>query len=171
MSDLERAKAGEKNLEGAYLEGADLRRANLKEADLCRADLRGANLWGADLREAYLKEADLGGADLRGADLRGADLWGASLRGADLEGACFNRAHINWQSHDLIAEILRQAAGSNISRRGVAGIILLSPELCWKDFLQLEHCEKAWAVETLMNFPAANPLAEQGLLEAKRQHP
>lgn len=41
-----------------------------------------------------------------GAYLSTADLSGANLRGANLSGA-----NLNWNSHDLIAELLRREAG------------------------------------------------------------
>ena len=105
------------DLEGAYLEGADL---------------RGAYLEGADLRGAYLEGAYLEGVYLEGADLRGASLRGANLYGANLEGAT-----INWRSHDLIAELLLRWSGDDVEKRKVAGLVLVSRDWCWKDFLKI----------------------------------
>ena len=106
------------------------------------ADLVGADLVGADLRGAYLRDADLVGADLTRANLRGADLRWADLRGA----------YLNWNSHDLIAELLRQAAGESWQRRALAGLILVSRDWCWKDFLALEHPEQEWALDVLRGY-------------------
>ena len=78
------------------------------------------------------------------ADLSSANLYGANLSGADL-----SRAKINWQSHDLLAEILRLAAGADIQKRSVAGLILVSRDWCWKEFLALDHPEKEWALTEL----------------------
>lgn len=107
--------------------------------DGARADLRGA-----DLRCVDLRDADLRGADLRGADFRRADLRGANFRQARLEGA-----RLNWSSHNLLSEILRRAAGDDIEKRKVAGLIAISTDLCWGDFLALKDPLTGWALDTL----------------------
>ena len=92
-----------------------------------------------DLRDALEKLV------MRGANLDGANLDGANLRGANLGGA-----NLDWQSHDLIAEILRRAAGANIEKRKVAGLILISRDWCWSDFLKLNDDSLfGWALDTL----------------------
>ena len=91
------------------------------------ANLEGANLHGANLNGTNLRGANLHGANLRSADLRGANLHGANLRSAK----------INWQSHPLIAELLRQAAGNDPSRRAWAGLIAMSPDWCWPQWAAL----------------------------------
>jgi hypothetical protein len=108
--------------------------ANLRDADLRGADLRGANLKHADLLDADLQYADLRGADLRDADLRGADL---------------RDARLNWQSHNLISEILLQSAGENPHRRMLAGWILVSRDKCWDYWKKVDHHEKQWAIDVL----------------------
>jgi uncharacterized protein YjbI with pentapeptide repeats len=135
------------NLRGANLSGADLRWANLRWADL-----RGADLSGADLRWADLRGANLSGADLIGADLSGADLRGANLRWADLRLANLSGANMNWQSHDLLAGILLRAAGDDIQKRMVAGLILVSRDWCWNKFLQIEHDHRQWAIDTMREY-------------------
>jgi len=144
------------NLSGANLSGADLSDAVLRRADLSRADLSGANLSGASLRWASLRWANLrwaslSGANLGGASLSGANLRWASLRWASLSGASLSGAIINWQSHDLITEILRRAAGNNMQRRMMAGLILVSHDWCWKKFLALDidPALRAWALTAL----------------------
>ena len=128
---------------GADLCGADLRGAYLRGAYLCGADLSGADLRGAYLRGAYLGSADLGGADLRGADLRGAYLGGADLGGAKM----------NWQSRDILGEILRRAAGLDIGKRKVAGLVLISRDWCWSRFATLESDPLFdWALDTLAEY-------------------
>ena len=109
-------------------------------------DLSGANLCGTDLAGADLSGADLTGADLSGADLGGAVLSGAFLHGADLTGAV-----VSWQSHDMIAEILRRAAADNPARRMLAGLILISRDWCWDEFLALDIDSelRRWALDEL----------------------
>ena len=140
-------KAGVEDLPFFWQWRIDLGGANLTGTDLRDAYLTGANLYGTDLRDAYLRGAYLTGADLRGADLRGAYLGGANLYGTDLTGAS-----LNWNSHDLIAELLRQAAGESWQRRALAGLILVSRDWCWKDFLALEHPEQEWALGVLRQY-------------------
>ncbi len=135
--------------------GANLRGANLRGANLRDADLRGADLWGANLRGANLWDANLRGANLRGANLRGANLWDADLRDAD-----HKKIKLNWQSHDLLAELLRQSAGDNSQRRMVAGLILVSRDWCWNKFMALDIPEKQWAIDVLRQFDGCPELGE-----------
>jgi len=73
-----------------------------------------------------------------------ADLSGASLRGANLRGA-----RIAWQSHDLIAELLKRSAGDDIAKLKVAGLVLVCREKCWSDFLKLRDPLAGWALGVL----------------------
>jgi hypothetical protein len=84
-------------------------------------------------------------ADLRVADLRVADLSGAYLSGAYLSGA-----RINWNSHALVGEILRRAAGDDVEKRCIAGGITISTDWCWQKMLSIEHGQKQWAIDTLI---------------------
>ena len=163
-----RGKGGERaNLRGATLEGASLKRADLREANLEGANLWGANLWqanlgGTNLRGSHLERANLEGANLEGVYLEWANLWqanlgGTNLRGAhleraNLEGASLEGAYLNWMSHNLIAEILRQAAGDSVRRRMIAGLVTVSTDWCWEDFLRIRHKERKWALETLASY-------------------
>jgi uncharacterized protein YjbI with pentapeptide repeats len=141
------------DLRGANLEGADLRGAYLRGANLEGADLEGANLRGANLRGANLRGANLRGANLYGADLRGADLRGAYLRGANLEGADLRGIIINWQSHQLLFEILSRAAGEDIEKNKVAGLIYAGQfkSWCWNWYVR--NCSGdplfGWAISEL----------------------
>jgi len=115
------------------------------------ANLTGAKLRWADLRGAFLRWANLSGADLREADLREADLSGAALSGAFLRRADLSGAVVSWQSHDMIAEILRRAAADNPARRMLAGLILISRDWCWDEFLALDIDSelRRWALDEL----------------------
>jgi uncharacterized protein YjbI with pentapeptide repeats len=137
------------NLEGSDLRGSDLEGAKLIDAKLRGSDLEGAKLIDADLRGADLTDAKLRGANLKYANLSGADLIDADLSGADLRGATHTGANLNWQSHDLIAEILRRAAGVDAEKRKVAGLILVSRDWCWEEFLSLNDPMSAWALKEL----------------------
>ena len=140
------------NLRDANLRDANLRDADLRCADLSCADLRCANLRGADLRYANLRGATLRDADLCDADLRDADLRYADLRCADLRDANLRDAKINWGSHDLIAEILRQDAKEDIEKLQIPGLIILLKDRCWDYFLKLDHPQKSWAIQVLKDY-------------------
>lgn len=114
--------------------------------------LSGADLRDANLRGANLRGADLYGANLRGADLRDADLSGADLRGANLRDANLRGAKINWNSHNLIAEILRQNAREDIEKLQIPGLIILLKDRCWDYFLKLDHPQKSWAIQVLKDY-------------------
>ena len=148
---LKAVGANLENLGGAYLRGADLGGAYLRGADLRGAYLGGAYLGGAYLRGADLRGADLRGADLRGADLGGADLGGADLRGADLRGADLRGCKLAFQSHDLLAEILRRAAGDDVAKLKIAGFILVCRDKCWKEFAEFAKHDPLgdWALDEL----------------------
>jgi len=137
------------DIRGTYLSGANLSGANLRGADLGDTYLSGANLSGAYLRGADLGGANLSGANLRGANLSGANLSGANLRGADLGDTYLGGAKINWQSHALISEILRRAAGDDVQKRMVAGLIAVSFDWCWNKFLTIDTDLREWALTKL----------------------
>ena len=76
-------------------------------------------------------------ADLQGAHLQGAHLQGAHLQGAYLQSAYLQGAKINWRSHALISEILLLWAGSDVDKRKIAGLIGISTDWCWGQFLTI----------------------------------
>lgn len=86
-------------------------------------------------------------------DLRNANLYNVDLRNADLRNA-----NLNWQSHTLIAEILRQAANENVQWRMVAGLVAVSLDWCWKEFKEKLTPEQwEWGVSVLKqwkNYPS-----------------
>ncbi|HLX53525.1 MAG TPA: pentapeptide repeat-containing protein [Aquella sp.] len=147
------------DLNYANLYNADLRYANLYNADLSyaylyNADLRNANLCNADLSYADLYNADLSYANLYNADLYNADLHNANLYNADLHNVKLDNTVINWQSHDLLAEILRQNAKEEVEF-AMAGHILIRRDLCWdKLFLStwITQDNLDWALKTFSKY-------------------
>jgi len=146
------------------LRGADLRGADLRGDDLSGTNLRGDDLSGANLSGADLSGADFSGAKLSGADLRGADFSGANLSGADLSGA-----KLAWQSHDLLAEILKRAAGDDIAKLKVAGVILLCREKCWRELLAIRDPLTGWAIGVLREWVQDGDGAPKELVEWKEE--
>lgn len=125
--------------------------------DLCGASLfcgsfRGAHLRRASFRDANVRYADFGGAELPGADFRGAGIYYANFKGAYLRDANFRGAKLNWQSHDLMAEILRQAAGDDIDKIKIAGLVLLCRDKCWDEFLMIDDPLMDWALDALAEY-------------------
>ena len=159
-ADLTWADLPGANLTGADLTGADLTAANLTEANLTWADLTWADLTWADLPGANLTGADLTGADLTAANLTEANLAGANLAGAHLAGIV-----VAWQSHALLADILRRAAGDNVPRRMLAGLIAISTDWCWGEFLNLDidPALREWAIAELRQWVRDSDAAPDAL--------
>ena len=128
--------------------------------------LRLHSLWLKDSHEGV--RANLGGANLVRANLGGANLDGANLGGASLYRANLDGANLNWQSHDLLAEVLRRAAGDNVDRRMVAGLLLVSRDWCWSRFLEADHPEREWAMGILSGLAKGNEDAPKILLDYAR---
>ena len=57
---------------------------------------------------------------------------GSNLRGSNLRGSNLAEGEIkiNWESHDLVAEILRRAAGNDIEKLKIAGLLLVCRGWC-----------------------------------------
>ena len=103
------------------------------------------------------------GVNLCWADLSWVDLREAFLSGADLRGAFLSGAVVSWQSHDMIAEILRRAAADNPARRMLAGLILISRDWCWDEFLELDidSDDREWALAELRQWVRPNDNAPE----------
>ena len=167
---LTRANLTRANLTGADLTGANLTWADLPWANLPWANLPWANLTGANLTGADLPWADLTGANLTEANLTRANLIGANLTGADLTEANLIGAHlagivVAWQSHALLADILRRAAGDNVPRRMLAGLIAISTDWCWGEFLNLDidPALREWAIAELRQWVRDSDAAPDAL--------
>ena len=76
---------------------------------------------------------------------------GADLRGAYLRGADLSKIHLAYQSHDLLAEILRRAVGDDTEKLKIAGCILVCRSKCWDAFAKLAAVDPLgdWALDEL----------------------
>jgi uncharacterized protein YjbI with pentapeptide repeats len=128
---------------------------SLKDA-VEKAVLSGSDLSGSNLRWSDLRGSDLSGSDLSWSNLSWSNLSGSNLSGSDLSGL----KGYNWQSHELISAILLRHAGDSVSKRALAGLILVSPDWCWKKFLSLKTRDRAWAISILK--PLGAPIPEEG---------
>ena len=145
-------------LDGANLYGANLSRANLSRANLYGAILDGANLYGANLYGAILDGANLYGANLSRANLYGANLYGAILDGAildgaNLDGAILDGAMLNWNSHQLLSEILHRESGDDYQKIAFSGAIRIHKSWCWQKWLDNSPKEMVdWALDVLAKY-------------------
>ena len=160
--------------EGANLRRADLWGANLMGADLWGANLMGADLSGADLRRADLSGADLGGANLSGANLRRANLSGANLRRANLGRANLGGAELNWESHELLSEILIRAAECDVEKLQAAAMVAIGArmgvEWCWERYVEYFTPEiKEWIVSVFAEYIKDGDGAPQELRDAIKE--
>jgi uncharacterized protein YjbI with pentapeptide repeats len=121
------------------LEGVDLRNARLAGADLSMVTRRSGS-------ETWTGPANLDGAMLDNADLTGADLSRASFQGASLKGVKLGGAKLNYNDRDLIAEILRQAAGDDARRLELAELLVSRRDWDWSQFRLMNHAETEWAI-------------------------
>jgi hypothetical protein len=56
---------------------------------------------------------------------------------------------MDWTSHDLVSFLLMLDAGKDIEKRKVAGLILVSRDWCWDDFIPMNDPLSGWVLETL----------------------
>jgi hypothetical protein len=112
---IRQAAFRDSNLKKAIFWGTDLgntsfMRTNLHGANFCKADLWGVRFWDLDMREA----------DFCGADLRTTHIQNARL---DEVVVASGETLLNWDSMELLLEILRQNTGrSKIKASWVAAI-------------------------------------------------
>jgi uncharacterized protein YjbI with pentapeptide repeats len=128
---------------------SDLSNSDLSNSNLSNSNLRYSNLSNSNLSNSNLSCSDLSCSDLSCSDLSGSDLSGSDLSGSDLSGS-----NLNWQSHDLIAEILLRSAGDDYEKRSIAGLILISRDWCWDKFVALPVSNEiiTWFIDTLAPF-------------------
>lgn len=156
--DLVGADFGYADMTYADLSNADCSGADFNHAELSCAYLKGVMLIGADLTSADLSTATLTDADLTSANLSDADLSGSGLVDANLTDTNLTGVHVNWQSHDLLSEIVRRAANEETDsslraeKLKVADTILGHRKWCWAEFLALHDPLQGWVLQTLAMF-------------------
>ncbi len=120
--------------------------------DLPHARIPGRKVYSdptSSTKEQAIAAAIAAGKPLANADLSGADLRGHNWRYCDLAGAKLDGCTIDWQSHALLAEILRQAAAKDVGHLKFAGLVAMSLTWCWPTFLTLckDDPDLAWALD------------------------
>src|SRR5262245_61547168 len=140
--------------EVGYADYMDLRNANLR-----RAQLSGLSLNDCDLRGALLDGTRLNYCELRNCDLRGLDLRQTFCYGMRVESCRLDGLMIDWNDHSQVAMLLREAAGVDVDRRMVAGLILVSPDWCygtWYRYIQERPALGRWALAVLYRYMYAS---------------
>lgn len=130
--------------------------------DSLRAALEDCARMGRNLPRANLSGASLYGADLSGADLSGANLSGADLYKANLSRVNLYKAKISWQSHSIIAALLKQHARKDADHRATAGLILVSTDWCWEAYEALAESSERWAAEWAWALETLAPYVKEG---------
>lgn len=152
LSDLDLSGA---NLQGANLINANLDGCDLRHTVLDTAILVGSSMVGAEMETCFLRQAILDDANMTNANLSRAD-----FSHCDLQTVTFTGARINWNSHDLIAEILRRESGGDFEKLKAAGFLLVNRDKCWTQyadyynsfFLLDDRVLMDWAITTLRNY-------------------
>ena len=88
-------------------------------------------------------------SNFEGCDFTGADFQDVELFGSKLFGSTLDNIDVGWSSHQLIAEILRQAAGDDVGKLGLAGIVYQHHHKCWDSFISMKHPDTVWALRLL----------------------
>lgn len=165
-ADLSSADFEGANLNHAVFHGANLYHANFKQANLEDADFSGADCFGANFQDARLDSTDFSRAILIFADFSNADLCSVTFTGSDLTRVCLQGVQTDGADPTLAAWILRNAAGDDPDKRALAGLVLLSDDWCWADFIALRHPAREWAIEILGSIDGfREELIEHGMLK------
>jgi len=174
------------NLTGFDLSSCDLSRTNLRDAvldgvnalytDFTAADFRGAsmehaNLLTANLSHTDLREASLAWSDLGLARLDGADARDSAFDYTNLTGANISDMSIDYWSRELVAHVLLNAAGNDIAKQSLAGLVLISRNWCWEKFegVGIDPALRDWALDTLVKSIRREPVDLPPALRAYRE--
>ncbi len=131
-------------------EGATVREAVLDNLDkLSYANLSRTDLSDADFSHTDLSYVDLSDADFSHTDFSHTDLSHADLSYTDLFHTNLSHTKLSWYSHDLLAEILRRAAGTDPAKLKLSGLVLVSREKCWEEFFAMDDPLQDWAIGEL----------------------
>lgn len=118
-------------------------------------NLSRVGLEGHDLSEGNFTGVDFGGARLCGTNFSDACLYNADFRGADLHNVNLSGATINFNSPELVSEILRQAAGDDIEKLKIAGLVLMCKQMDWTAFVKIDDPLMPWALKEIVRYHKA----------------
>lgn len=144
--------------EAQTVRGLSFAGARLSESDFLLQDCSNCDFSGAAIARACFDHACLMGADLRDTGCLGASFSYARLKGA----------RINWQSPELVSELLFQAAGSDLKKVKIASLVASARRLgwCWYEYLKLRHPGTAWALSALAPYVTEDDDAPEPLFDA-----
>jgi hypothetical protein len=89
----------------------------------------------------------------------------AYLQGAYLQDAYLQGAKVNWNSHAMISEILFRAAGEDVDKRKVAGLVAVSLDWCWEKLLSIKDPNQKWALAELAKWVTKDDAAPDVLVK------
>jgi hypothetical protein len=136
------------NGQRANFEGVDFTEANLTEVVFKRTNCAASNFTMAQVRGV-----DFVMTDLTAARFDGVDLSQTTFHGSNLTGTQFDHVKaMNWNSSELVAELLRRAAGQDRAQMKVAGLVwaLSATPKNWYIFLgETDERYLEWALNAL----------------------
>ena len=78
---------------------------------------------------------------------------GAYLRGAYLSGAELSGAKFNWNSHELLSEVLHRETGDDYEKIAFSGAVCIHMEWCWNQWLEKSPKHLVdWALDVLAGY-------------------
>lgn len=162
-SDLRYANFQQAIVDGASFEFSNLSFSSLYHARAFRTNFSRSSLCMTVLDyikapEALFHKVDFSNSTLVEAYLYKADLSFARFVNTNMKGACIKGAKISWFSRELISHILTEAADMDINKRKISGLILISDDLCWGDFLAIKSPLKRWVIDTLLEYSVGEDL-------------
>lgn len=151
-------EANHTNLAYADLSNQDLTYINLQRADLSYANLTNTNLSYSNLSYANLSNANCTNCSFtssyfystrfNNADLTESNFINTAMESVTFTNAVMDDITMNWNSHDLISEILFRAA-TTIGQEQFAAWISHKKSWCWPEWLASNYSDWNWVLATL----------------------
>lgn len=153
------------NLFKESINNANMKRLELRSIFVSDSQLEGVSFAYSDLEQAKFRNINSRGisfyySDLSYSKFENVNLYGCLFTHANLYNIRLIDCTIDWTSHDIVAELLRQEANGDIEKIKIAGAVLLSRHKCWKDLMKVAKQEDyEWALEVLSKYATeSNPL-------------
>jgi hypothetical protein len=71
----------------------------------------------------------------------------------------------------LIGELLRRAARDDVAKRKVAGLVTISTDWCWDQFLVINDPLRDWALGVLVGYVTDGDGAPQAVVSCRTEAP
>jgi uncharacterized protein YjbI with pentapeptide repeats len=133
--------------------GAELYHCNFRSVKLYYTSFQGSRCIRNNFTNAELRYCNLDRADIRKSDFTNTTFHNCTTYCANIKGAKLQNTSLPWNSHEFIAEALRQAADNDVEKLKIAGYIAINTDKCWSDFLAIDDPLKEWAISVLRSYP------------------